>query len=85
MGSTDEIGDVNRMERLIKILNWCKEHPLERGYEYEVNAFVCHSFFGLDMGIPVSQDEIACCYKILGYKVEKKRTIYGPGWRISVL
>ena len=73
------------IKRLIKILDWCKEHPLERGCELEVNAYDCDRFFGLGISFPISPVDIACCYKILGYKVEKKRTIYGPGWRISVL
>lgn len=71
------------MKRFIKLLNWCKEHPLEKGYDYEVNAFVFEQLFGIGMGIPVSPVDIACCYKLLGYDVKKKRTIYGPCWKIS--
>lgn len=68
------------MKRFIKILNWCKEHPLEKGRDYEINAYVFEKLFGIG---PVSLVDIACCYKLLGYDVKKTRNIYGPCWKIS--
>ena len=60
------------MKRFIKILNWCKEHPLKDGDVYKINDYVCRTlFFEMGIGFPVSQDEIACCYKLMGYNVEK--------------
>ena len=76
------------MERFIQILNWCKEHPLERGYEYEISSYIFKRLIETCTGIPVSQDEIACCYKILGYNVKKThndRYTGGDGWKISAL
>ena len=59
------------LKRFNYILDWCKEHPLKDGDVYEINDKVCKYFFDQYIGFPVSKDEIACCYKILGYNVER--------------
>lgn len=73
------------MERFIKILNWCKEHPFPNNGVNEINN-IYKKAFEMGIGFPVSRDEIACCYKILGYNVEKifsTRYVDGYYWQIS--
>lgn len=74
------------MKRFIKILNWCNEHPLDNNGVYEIDDYVCEHLFEVGIDFPVSKDEIVCCYKILGYDVE--RTFNDGGgycWLISTL
>lgn len=75
------------LKRFNYILDWCKEHPLDNSGVYELNDKVCKYFFEISIGFPVSQDEIACCYKILGYNVERVYGVsYADGhyWQISI-
>lgn len=59
------------LKRFNYILDWCKEHPLKDGDVYEINDYVSKHFFEIAIATHVSKDEIACCYKILGYNVER--------------
>ena len=72
------------MKRFIKILNWCEENPLDNSGINIINDYVCEHFFEMVIGFSVSQDEIACCYKILGYDVKKIESfVAGYYWQIS--
>lgn len=75
------------MKRFIQILNWCKKHPLDNGGVHKINDYVCEHLFEKGIGFPVSKDDVACCYKMLGYDVEKKQNyvVGGHYWQISAL
>ena len=64
------------------ILNWCKEHTPSRPDSYCIKEDCWNELLELDT---VTEEDIVCCYKLLGYKVSRaiqRKGFYGR-WYIS--
>ena len=78
---------IEEYNRLVAIREWASSHPLSKEMVYENNAYDFKHRCERDIGMYVSQDDIAFAYKTLGYNVVRIDSALYDGkycWKIKI-